>query len=455
MRFYTKSVRAVLPVGRRAGRRFLPADSWKTAAVLFSLAAILAAEAGPARAAEGGGSVLFDASRRVQGKTPGSETGTLGLVQGPVFWSLEETIDPATYRLLPGDQLHLGLWGETTRAYPLVVTPEGELIIPECGPLAVSGLTLAEAERRAAALLSPLYPKAGVTLRLLSPGRFRIVVTGMVRSPGIYEITRVDRMTAAISTAGGIRAGGSVRRIRLLAPGSTKEGAAGEIDLIPWLVRGDLDHNPLLEPGWTVDVPSMGPTVRVRGPVNGRAGLVMFTEPDAQLSNLPEEDPSRALEWREGDTVGSILELAGGLSERASGEGALVHEGAPLVQCDLTRAEDLARPVAAGDLLEVGYDSRWIFVVGAVRSPGRYPYLPGLQAPDYINLAGGPTELGRFNAWIVEGEEGGRLAKETPMAPGLTVRVPERRSYKLTTVLAPLTSATAFIISVVALARKR
>ena len=75
---------------------------------------------------------------------------------------------------------------------------------------------------------------------------------------------------------------------------------------------------------------------------------------------------------------------------------------------------------------------------------------------DYINMAGGPTELGRSGALSIESdpETHQKVDHNGPLSAGIRIRVPERRSYTITTILAPLTSATAFIISILALARR-
>jgi protein involved in polysaccharide export with SLBB domain len=426
---------------------------------------LLAPAASPAWSADAPS--LFETSRRAQGASSGQDVIDQAIPQGPVGWSLEAPIDPDSYRLIPGDLLHLGLWGSATKGYSLVVTPEGSLILPDFGPVSVSGLTIRAAEELLAVRLRPLYNGTRLSLRLLSPGHFRVQVTGMVEKPGIYDFTRLDHLTAAIESAGGIRNGGSVRRIRLRAPESSPTGVPAspaeearpgddperEIDLAPWLLRGETAANPLLLPGCAVEVPGVNATVRVRGPVNGRAGLEVPGTSNVRLPDRPEEEPNRVAELIDGDTVGSLLDFMGGLSERASGTGTLYREGSAPLALNLKANDARATPLLAGDILEVGYAARWVYVIGAVRSPGRYPFLPGLMAPDYINMAGGPTELGR-SAWSVlpDPENKRPVEHDGPLYAGVTVKVPERRAYKFTTILAPLTAATAFVISIFAVA---
>ncbi len=372
-----------------------------------------------------------------------------GLPSGPMGTPLETPVDPATYRLLPGDLLNLGLWGEAAKGYALAVSPQGELMIPKVGPIPVAGKTIAEAEKELTGLLGALYPRSRVSLRLIAPGKFRLSVSGMVNHPGVFEITRVDRLSTALETAGGISGGGSVRSVRIL---DGEGNLTREVDLLPWLVDGDPKFNPLIEPGTSIDVMQRGPSVYLRGPVNGRSGIDPGEVP-VHNPGAPEEEPSRIFEWRPGDTVGTMLEMAGGLSERADGTGLLIRNGATVRKLDLRADSSLAVPVVQEDLVEVIGANRWVFVVGAVRIPGRYPYLPGMSAWDYVAMAGGATELGRNSDWTLQnqGERRTSAKRTSAVYPGSTIRVPERRTYTVTTLLTPLTSAVALVLSLVAL----
>ncbi|MFN8549002.1 MAG: SLBB domain-containing protein [Candidatus Eisenbacteria bacterium] len=404
-----------------------------------------------AQAQSGGSTSLLDALRQLQGgSTSTSDAPTTET--GPATWSVEAPIDPATYRLLPGDGIHVGLWGETPKSWTLRVSPEGDLIVPMAGPVAVEGLSLVEAEQRVRNALQPLYPRAKVSLRLVEPGRFRVSVSGLVTRPGVYEATASDRLSMALVAAGGIRAGASIRSIRVIG----RDGEAEVIDLMPWLLRGELAANPTLRPGMSIEVPLRGPTVRVRGPVQGRSGLELTPDRATRFADRPEEEPDLVIEWQAGDSVGSLLAAVGGLNDHATGRGALIRAGSAPRTLDLTSAEATALPVEANDLLEIDYATRWVYITGAVRQPGRYPYLPGMRAIDYVAMAGGPSELGRAKGWGLR-DAGGHFHTLDPMrelAPGDFLRVPERRSYKVTTFLAPLSSATAVVLSIIAIANR-
>lgn len=435
-------------------------------ASLFLLASPLFDGVVSVAAGQASGSML-DALRQLQGQGDASGS-SVPSESGPATWSVEQPVDPSRYHLLPGDLVAVGVWGETPETWRLRVTPTGSLVVPNAGPVDVGRRTLSEAEVLVARALQPVYPRSRASLTLIEPGRFRITVAGMVGRPGIYEVTGFDRLSMALESAGGIRAGGSVRRVRMRSispdafPLADLKGASWvpedslfEVDLLPWIVQGELASNPTLRPGLIVDVPLQRETVRIRGPVHGRSGLEVPAIPATRIGDRPEEEPDLVVEWREGDTIGSLLAQIGGVSERATGEGILHRLGERPRTIQLAQQEVQSAPLEPGDLIEVGYAARWVFVNGAVRSPGRFPYLPGFRSGDYIAMAGGATELGRATGWTVR-DSTGVVSKVGPVAevnPGSVLRVPERRSYKVMTILGPLSSATALIISIAALTR--
>ena len=395
---------------------------------------------------------LLEALRQIQSGNQ-SSSDVQALESPQVTWSVEAPVDPATYRVLPGDGMNLGVWGEVAKTWALRVSPEGDIVVPVLGPAHIGGLTLVEAEALLRRSLEPLYPRARVTLRLVEPGRFRVSVAGLVARPGIYEATASDRLSMALTAAGGIRAGASIRAIRLTP---LEGGETQTVDLVPWLLRGDSSSNPTLSPGVSIEVPLRGPTVRVRGPVQGRTGLELTPDRGTRIADRPDEEPDLVIEWQEGDSVALLIAAAGGLNDHATGNGTLFREGEDPIELDLSSRADLARPLRANDLLDVEYAVRWVYITGAVRSAGRYPYLPGMRALDYVAMAGGPTELGRATSWTYRDDEGKyhSLDALTVLEPGDFVRVPERRTYRLASILAPLSSATAVVLSIIAIARR-
>jgi len=66
---------------------------------------------------------------------------------------MESTIDPEQYVVGPSDVINIGIWGPMSASLPsssvpLVVTPEGTLIVPTVGEIRVAGLSLADVKAK-------------------------------------------------------------------------------------------------------------------------------------------------------------------------------------------------------------------------------------------------------------------------------------------------------------------
>lgn len=361
--------------------------------------------------------------------------------------ALEAPIDPTTYRLVPGDLLLLEIGGETDRSWRLAVSAEGDLLVPGAAPIHASGKVLSDVATAAREALARRYPGMPVSLHLMQLGAFRVPVTGLVTNPGVVVLHAYDRISTALVAAGGPLPGGSLRRILVRQP----DGSERTCDLVRFAILGSLEENPMIAPGSSVQVPPARDYVRVTGAVRGLPG------PDRDLvpnvgSRIP-ENPNVLLEWKEGDTVDLALTRAGGLSEGANGDILLIRGG----ERRLIRAGEAdSILLRSGDMIEAAMRARWVYVNGAVRFPGPYPYLPSLAAADYVRIAGGPTEIGRGSGWslrLPETNEKVAIGKEAFVPAGATIWVPERWTYKTSTLLAPISGITALVISLVALRR--
>lgn len=376
--------------------------------------------------------------------------------------ALEAPVDPREYRIVPGDQLLLGIWGTTPESYRTVVTPDGHLVVPDLIAVDVHALTLEAAAESIRSVLAPLYPRARIELHLVELGSFRVAVTGAVARPGFYDTNGAERLSDIVEAAEGFRREASLRRIRIrsvervgtAATNAEPEAPTTLLDHGRWYVAGDPAANPRLRPGDVVEVPLRESYVEVAGAVGGPPGIVVEEAEVPRTDASRPADPERVLvEWIPGDRIADVLAMAGGLSDAASGRGLLRVPGSEPRGVDLLDPEVLGTPVPAFTRLEVEHADRWIYVVGAVRTPGRYPYYAGLAPRDYVLLAGGETENGRTDGWKLIARDGtARQAERVAvLEPGATLRVPERRSYWITRVLTPLTSAAALAISIVVL----
>src|SRR5690606_1726297 len=131
----------------------------------------------------------------------------------------------ASYRLGPGDRLVLVLTGDIEAAYPLDITREGFVVVPQVGQLYVANLTMADAERMFQQRLARSYSGIGSTTRFsLSVASLRsnqVFVLGDVTRPGSYRISAAGTALTALYAAGGPTDNGSLREIIVRRGGQT------------------------------------------------------------------------------------------------------------------------------------------------------------------------------------------------------------------------------------------
>ncbi len=367
--------------------------------------------------------------------------------------ALETAVDPARYRMAPGDRVAISIWGTTDEVMQLAVAADGALVVPSVGVVPVAGLTLNEASEQVRDRCRELYPNAEVTLTLVRPALLRVPITGLVAAPGIYEVLATYRLGDLLTVAGGVLGGADLRRVEV-------HGADGETricDFLAWRVDGEEAGNPALRSGDRMHIPPLRHAYRVRGLLP--SGLEDAPDRSAFVDR-PFEARSRLIAARDGDTLDFVLRAAGGPRAELCADGVWVlratDEGGDTRRIWVPAGETAGFAMQPGDAVELPFCGDWVAVGGAVTRPGLYPYLPGETVADYVYAAGGPNQFGRSGGWKVrypgDEKDHGAAASDSVIA-GSRIRVPERREHTLSVILTPVATAVALIVSVVALAR--
>ncbi len=281
---------------------------------------------------------------------------------------------PADYKIGPGDTLVIQLFGNRNVEFTLVVTRDGQILIPEYGPLAVSGLTFDEAERL---IVEGFEQRVIGAKAVVSIGKLRTIqvrVTGDVNQPGIYTVGALTTLIDALIVTGGVKTTGSLRRIRLYRG----DVMVSQLDLYDLLLRGHTRGDATLRHGDTIFVPALGPVAYVAGEVQRPAIYELLGK--VQLD--------------------SLIDMAGGLLPGASLTSSHIERisvGAGKTIIDLgsigkRSLEDIT--VVNGDLLRVlPKEDRLdnvVFLEGHVRRPGGYQFLEQMRLSELIS---GPEEL--------------------------------------------------------------
>jgi protein involved in polysaccharide export with SLBB domain len=173
-------------------------------------------------------------------------------------------LNPA-YRIMPGDQITLRAWGAVEMDRVLPVDAQGNIFIPQVGPVQVQGTSAAELNSRVTAAIRQVFTDyVSVYTNLQGVQPVAVFVTGFVNSPGRYAGIPGDSVLYFLDQASGIdTASGSFRDIRVIRDGRV----ITEVDLYPFLLSGALPR-PQFEEGDTILVGPRGPMVTVAGDVS-------------------------------------------------------------------------------------------------------------------------------------------------------------------------------------------
>jgi protein involved in polysaccharide export with SLBB domain len=101
-----------------------------------------------------------------------------------------------------------------------------------------------------------------VSISVLSPRTFEVVISGEVERPGSLQVLATQRLHEVVLTTGGITPRGSARHVQLTHAGTTRE-----VDLLQFELKGDLSQNPVVLDGMRIHVPPRVAPVTLTGAV--------------------------------------------------------------------------------------------------------------------------------------------------------------------------------------------
>lgn len=166
------------------------------------------------------------------------------------------------YVMAPGDRVVIRVWGARTYDDVLIVDQQGNLFIPEVGPVAVGGLKHSQLQNSVKSALGRVFTdNVQVYVNLQSAQPVAVFVTGFVNNPGRYAGGSVDSILTFIDRAGGISAErGSYRDIDVVRNGKV----IASYDLYQFATNGVLESLRLKD-GDTIVVREKGLSVSAYG----------------------------------------------------------------------------------------------------------------------------------------------------------------------------------------------
>ena len=175
---------------------------------------------------------------------------------------------PDNYVLGAGDELIVDVWGNSQMTHQAVVTPDGRVVIPDVGPVAVAGLTISEAKTRVRNALGAIYEglydgSVKMSLTLSGIRSIQVNVMGEVGVAGTYTLPSLATLFHALYVAGGVNEIGTLRNIKLYRGGKL----FSEVDVYDYILNGKSEGDIALRDGDLISVSAYGKLVEVSGEV--------------------------------------------------------------------------------------------------------------------------------------------------------------------------------------------
>ena len=195
---------------------------------------------------------------------------------------------PLNYRLGPGDEVIIDIWGASQNTIRQQISPDGTINIQKIGPVNLNGLTIAEANDYLKKTLNKIYnglnntndPTSDIRLTLGNIRTIQINVMGEVVQPGTYSLSSFATVFHALYRAGGVSDIGSLRNVQLVRNGKN----IATIDVYQFIMKGNIQDDIRLQEGDVVIVPAYDVLVKIDGKVKRPMRFEM--KKDENLSTL-------------------------------------------------------------------------------------------------------------------------------------------------------------------------
>ena len=186
------------------------------------------------------------------------------------------------YQIAIGDRVSVRMWGAFNYEETQAVDAQGNVFVPNVGPVRVLGVGNADLNRQVESQIKRTFKSSvGVYATLEAAQPIKVYVTGFVRAPGLYAGLSSDSVLYYLDRAGGIDpARGSYLEVDVLRGGKPR----AKVNLYSFLLDGRID--PLqLQDGDAIVVAPRKHTVQVSGQVLNPY-IFEFSRPEVPASEL-------------------------------------------------------------------------------------------------------------------------------------------------------------------------
>ena len=274
---------------------------------------------------------------------------------------------PPDYNITTGDSLFVVFYGNKSTRLILQVNREGQVFLPDIGPVTVAGLTYREAKETIITLVNEQLLGTSVSVTLGSLGSINVFITGEANQPGVYTIGSFSTLTNAIFASGGVQNSGSLRNIEHRRNGEL----ITKFDLYELLLEGNNSKDSRLMSNDVIFIPPVKKMVGIDGEVNRPA----------------------VYEIKNNESLEDLIQLAGGTKAKANSESIDIERisnsknGYELLSFS-ANTDRSAINLTNGDLVKIypvtNKMQKAILVSGHSKKPGFYSWKEGMKVLDII-----------------------------------------------------------------------
>ena len=268
------------------------------------------------------------------------------------FESSMNLATPQNYRLGPGDEVNIDIWGASQESITETISPDGYVTIEDIGLIQLGGLSVSQAKAKLKNVLGPRFQGSHIELTVGQTRTITISVMGEVKMPGTYTMSAFATVYNALYMAGGPNEIGTLRNVKVYRNGRL----LSNVDVYDFLLNGKLTGDVRLQDN---DIVTVGPYEALVN-IAGKIKRPMFYE------------------MKKTESAATLLRYAGGFTGDAYTKAIRIHRKAGQMYSVFNVGEFDLNDFKLMDEDSVSVDStlnryqNTVEVKGAVFRPGMY-----------------------------------------------------------------------------------
>lgn len=285
---------------------------------------------------------------------------------------------PKNYTIGADDELNIDVFGYQEVNHKIVVSPEGNISIPNVGLISVNGMSVEAATKKirdkmaASGYASISSGQSQIQVSISKIRSIKVTVIGDARRVGTYTLSSLSTLFNALYACGGPNEKGSLRHIELVR----NNKVVTKFDAYQFLLHADQSSDVRLMDRDVIRIPTAKKIITLSGEINKPAVF-------EAIANEP---------------ISKIFEYAGGFTPQAYSESIHIiqNNGKEKRIKDVAKSDFNNYIPNNGDIIDIGkvldrFANR-ITLRGAVYRPGQYELSEGLTLAQLIKKADGLTD---------------------------------------------------------------